>query len=748
VKERRAEATFPTGRLDQLLLDVKLALPGRRKGTVRRNALIERARASGCRVVGVTAPAGYGKSTLMAEWARTEQRRVAWVSLDRFDDDPGVLLTLLAAAYAGLAPGTADLVADVSGLGVSALGRAAPRLAAAFRASPTPFVLMLDDVHELTSPACHDVLTVVVAGIPRGSQLVASSRFEQSQLARLRAAGDAMELVAGDLALGSDGARQIFAAASIDLTGEAAAAVTARTEGWPVGLHLAALIAKDSSEDPTGITGEDRYVADYLYSESLSRLPDRTQRFLRATAVLDQLSAPLCEAVIAEPGAQALLRTLEAANLFLIPLDRRRGWYRYHALFREFLLSELRRVEPELIPKLHLRAADWYQANGSSSIAVEHLLNTDERERCTQLVAELTLPTYQAGHMSTVVRWLSTLGDTVIESYPPLAVMATWMAMFTSQPEEADRWADIVQSASFDQVPGDGSASFDSARAMVIGAMCRGGPQQMVTDADLAIAQEPRTSPWRDTALLVGGEAQLLAGDENRASVLFAECSALARVMRNTDNFVLAESELASLAMNRGHWAEAAGHGDLALAAVEEYGMQDYPISLPAFTAAARMCLHRGELKEANRQLTRAMRLRPSATYAVPWVAVRGRLDLARMYWALSDQTTARHMVREIDDILLHRPDLGVLVDSFSAFRRDIASNTDAGMAGGSPLSAAELRLLPYLQTHLTIREIGERLFVSRNTANSEIGAIYRKLGVSSRGDAVQKATAIGLLGE
>ena len=176
--------------------------------------------------------------------------------------------------------------------------------------------------------------------------------------------------------------------------------------------------------------------------------------------------------------------------------------------------------------------------------------------------------------------------------------------------------------------------------------------------------------------------------------------------------------------------------------------MQDYPTSLPAYTAAARLCVHRGELKEADRQLTRAMRLRPSCTFAFPWVAFRGRLHLAKLYWALSDQTTARHLVLEIDEIMLHRPQLGVLIDEVSGFRRNIASNADTAVTGGSPLSAAELRLLPYLQTHLTIREIGERLFVSRNTANSEIGAIYRKLGVSSRGDAVQKATAIGLLGE
>ena len=169
-------------------------------------------------MVGVTAPAGYGKSTLLAEWAVAEDRRVAWVSLDRFDDDPAVLLALLASAYARISPGSADLVADMSGLGVSVLGRAAPRLASAFRASPVPFVLMLDDLHELRSPACHDVLGVVISGIPRGSQLVAASRSEQPQLPRLRAAGDAVELLADDLALDAAGAEQIFAAAQVSLT--------------------------------------------------------------------------------------------------------------------------------------------------------------------------------------------------------------------------------------------------------------------------------------------------------------------------------------------------------------------------------------------------------------------------------------------------------------------------------------------------------------------------------------------------
>ena len=311
---------------------------------------------------------------------------MAWVSLDRFDDDPAILLASLASAYCRADLGSADLVADMGGHGVSVLGRAAPRLAAEFRASPVPFVFMLDDLHELQSPACHDVLGVVISAIPRGSQLAAASRSEQPHLPRLRASGDALEFGAGDLALDAAGARQIFSNAQVSLTPELAAAVTERTEGWPVGLYLAALIAKESRGRARTVTGDDRYVADYLYREALIQQPKAVQRFLRRTAVLDQLCGPLCEAVLGSSAAAMQLRRLEAHSLFLIPLDRRRQWYRYHALFREFLLGELRRTEPGIIVTLHQRAADWYESNGSPALALEHLLHTTDWDRSVRLV--------------------------------------------------------------------------------------------------------------------------------------------------------------------------------------------------------------------------------------------------------------------------------------------------------------------------------------------------------------------------
>ena len=733
--------------VDRLLLTAKLSVPQPRRGSVSRAGLIEAAKASDCRVVGITAPAGYGKSTLLSQWALAEDRRVAWVSLSGFDDDPAGLLALLASAYARVSPGNDDLVADMGGLGVSALGRAAPLLAAVLRSSQAPFVLMLDDLHELRSPACHDVLGVVISGIPHGCQLAAASRAEQPHLARLRAGGDAWELGASDLALDADGAEQVFAQAHVSISREAAAAVTERTEGWPAGLYLAAMIARASHGQGLTVSGDDRFVADYLYRESLSRLPETMQQFLRRTAVLDQLCAPLCDALLEDAGSQDRLRELEASNSFLIPLDRRREWYRYHALFREFLLGELHRTEPDVMRDLHLRAADWYEANGSPVLALEHLLNTStQRDRCVQLVTQLAIPTYKAGHMSTVQRWLSALGDPAIEDFPPLAVLAGWTAALTGQTAEAQRWAALLDAASFDPAPVAGT-SFDSARRMLRAIMCAAGPEQMMTEARTAVAQEPAWSPWRDTALYLCAEAHLLVGDRDQACALFAESSSVAATNSNADCLLLSESELALVAMDRGRWEEAAGRLERGLAVVDEHRMHDYATSVLVVAVAARHAVHRGDLKQADRLIARAMRARPSCTFVMPFIAVGARIQLAKVHLARGNVSTARHLLREIDDILLHRPDLGTLVDQVSALRALLTSSTQREPGGAQPLTAAELRLLPYLQTHLTLAEIGERLFVSRNTVGSEVTSIYRKLGASSRTEAVRQATAIGLLG-
>jgi LuxR family maltose regulon positive regulatory protein len=243
------------------------------------------------------------------------------------------------------------------------------------------------------------------------------------------------------------------------------------------------------------------------------------------------------------------------------------------------------------------------------------------------------------------------------------------------------------------------------------------------------------------------GEAHLLAGHVDEAGSVFTEASTAAVLMGNSETSVLCDSHLALLAIDRGDWQEAAGRLERALTAIDEYRMHDYVSCLLAFAGAARLALHRGDLSGTRRQLARAMRARPSATYLWPHHAVRLRLQLARVYHALADAATARQLLLEIDDILIHRPALGALVDEVKAFRTVLASGATSGATSRPALTSAELRLLPYLQTHLTAAGIADRLFLSTHTVKGEFKSIYRKLGVSTRRDAVQKATAIGLLG-
>ncbi|ROS27883.1 LuxR C-terminal-related transcriptional regulator [Cellulomonas sp. PhB150] len=741
------EAGPAGGRLEDVLVATKLSVPRERPGAVSRAPLVARARASGRPVVEVNAPAGYGKSTLLAQWAASDPRAVAWVGLEAPDDEPTILLQLLAAALSRAGVVEPGVVEEMSGAGIAVLGRAAPRLAAAVRTSPVDFVLLLDDVHELRASACHDALGLVVAALPEGSQLVMASRAERPDLARLRASGAVTWIGAADLALDVEGARQILSAAHVPVTAESAALVTERTEGWPAGIYLASLVASEQGADAGPLTGDDRYVADYLQREALGQLSPQTQHFLRRTSVLSRLSASLCDAVLDERGAAERLRELEESSLFLVALDRHRGWFRYHALFREFLLAELRRVEPDEEMKLNLRAADWYQANGSPTRALEHLMLTGEHDRCVQLAAQLALPTYQAGQIATVQRWLRDLGDVLVEGYAPLAVAAGRIAVGTGRTAEALHWAAVADAATFDRVPVDGTASFESARAMFRALLCASGPARMLADASVAIDAEPEWSPWRPTATVLGGVAALLLGDPESAVRLLEEAAERGRELGNADVVVVAESELALLDMDADRWDRAVERVGIALAAIDDHRMLDYPTSLVGFVAGARLAAHRGDAAESARQVVRAMRVRPTCGVLLPYLAIGGRLQLARVC-AGDDPTAARHLLREADDLLLRRPDMGTLVREAHEARTLLEAAGHDDPTGASPLTPAELRLLPYLQTHLTIREIGERLFVSRNTASSEIGSIYRKLGVSSRGRAVERALEMGLLGQ
>ncbi len=742
--ESTRSAAPQTRSLSGILLDGKTAVRPRRPRGVTRRPLIDRARSTGAPVVGVTAPAGYGKSTMLAEWASTERRTVAWASVDRFDDNPASLLTLLATACAPVSPRTAEVVAEMRGVGVSALGRSAPMLAAALAQASDPFVLFVDDVHAAGSLKCQDVLEVVLAGVPEGSQVVLASRHEQPYFARLRAAGAVLEIGADELRIDREGARTIFGEAAVEVSDDDLGLAVERCEGWPTGVFLCALAA-GAGTDVLSVAGDERFVADYLYHECLAAQPQDVRSFLRRTAVLDQLSGSLCDAVLGIADSRAMLRRLETLGLFLVPLDGRRQWFRYHSLFREFLLAELGRVDGELVAELQRRAATWFEEQDAPERAVEHLLAAGDLERAGALVVDLSLPTYQRGQIAVVERWLAELGENVVAASPSLAVLAAWTAILQGKSPASERWAAVLE-----QTLPEGSAeeqvAFESARAMVRAAMCIDGPERVLIDAQYAVANEPPWSPWRDQALHLLGSAWLLVGDTAAAREAFAASSASAVEMGNTDSVLLSEAELAILAIDDGTWVDAESHAHVAVRAIDDNHMEGYPTTALALAVSARVALRRGDTAAGERLLARAMRARVHCTHVLPYLAIRVRLQLAKAFAGRGDRAAAQHLLREIDELRTRRPHVGVLAEEIDRFRAKLGEM--AARVASVPLTPAELRLLPYLQTHLTVAEIGQRLYISRNTVSTEVGSIYRKLGVTTRGAAVDRAIESGLLGE
>jgi LuxR family maltose regulon positive regulatory protein len=450
--------------------------------------------------------------------------------------------------------------------------------------------------------------------------------------------------------------------------------------------------------------------------------------------------------VLGIEDARAHLRDLEDANLFLVGMDRHRGWFRFHALFREFLETELERAEgAAAVAELHRRAAAWHEEHRMPVQAVEHLLLAGEIESAAERIAELGLPMYQLGQVSTVRRWLSELGDGVVRSHPPLVVTMTWTAVLLGEVSAGERWARILDAFDLDTLPEGDRVAFESARAMVRAAMCERGHERVVTDAAYALQHEPTTSPWRDQALHLWGSARLLVDDFAGAKDAFDEAVEVATLAGNPDTVILSEPELALLAIDSGRWGVARDHAERGVGAIDASHLDGYPTTALALAVAARVAIHDGDRDEGARLLSRGMRARIGCTYLLPYLSIRARVQLAKAHVAIGDRSAAWHLVKEIDDLLRRRPDVGVVSAQVAELRSALAAEPAEG--GSVPLTPAELRLLPYLQTHLTIAEIGQRLFISRNTVSSEVGSIYRKLGVTTRGGAVDRASALGLLG-
>ena len=732
------------------LVGVKLAAPSARPGTVAKGDAIGRLCASTLPFATVVAPAGYGKTTLLAKWVEADPRPFAWVALDGRDDDAVVFLRYIAAAIHGVEPLSAEVFEALSGPGGSTWANRVPRVGSALGALERPLVLVLDDLHAVANPSCLDVLAALFEYVPAGSQIAVASRGDPAlPLARWRAHGLVHEIGVQDLRLDEQEAKLLLEAAGVELGADALSELTERTEGWPAGLYLAALSMQAGAPSPAsaaGFSGGDRFVSEYFRFELLSRLPDAEAQFLKYTSVLDRMSGGLCDAVLETTRSAETLESLEHRNCFVVPLDRRGEWYRYHHLFSELLRKEIERSEPDILPELNRRAMAWCVANDFKEAAVVYGHAAGETDAIAGLVDGLALTLHYDGRIETVEEWLSWFDDDDLSRYPALAVEAAWVRALTGRPADAERWLSLAEGATSTIPLSDGSATIEPWVATLRAGMMPNGVEQAVADGDLALHQLSPDSGWRPAALMLRGAAHALLGATDRATDDLTAAVKAGLAGGAAEVVILAQAQLALLAANQGAWGEAGQRARAAQALVEESGLGDYSTSALAYVATARVALHETRRDDARAALTRTHRLRPLLDHGLPWLTIQVGLELTRAHLALAEAGAARTILAETERVLELRPHMGSLIEDARELRDRVAATSGSGGAWAMSLTAAELRLLPYLATHLMFPEIGSRLFVSRNTVKTEAVSIYRKLGVSSRSEAIERAVEIGLL--
>lgn len=712
---------------------------------MQRTAVLDRLHAaSDVPVISIVAPPGYGKTTVMGQFQAELERPSAWLTLDESDSDPVLLITSLTDALL-----SADLIdeekigdrppsSDVLISGVTTLARA---LRHGHRGT-----LFLDQIDHLRTRTATDVIGALMTRLAGDLQVVVASRTgAELPLGILRSRASLVELSAADLAMDADETGAVFEAAGVDPGGQIDA-VMKRTEGWPAGIYLTAMAMKAGSPGPDESTvhGDDIFIVDYLRQELLGQVPNSTMSFLLRTSVLTRLSGPLCDHLLQTTGSAETLSRLEEANLLIVPMDRTRTWYRYHSLMRDFLQSELERTHPEEVPSLHSRAATWLDEHGQTELAIDHVQLAGEDDRFADMVARSMRGVYAEGRLETLFAWLNALEEgKVLVDHPELAALGAFARGLGGDSGGADR---IAMFTFFDR-DGDlvDDADLGPFALMLRAYQAARGVEQAVADARAARAAFGNDAEF--IHVCIGAEALATTALEGvqAAEPLWTDGIWRAESMKAHPFTTAALAERALAAIDRNDWTLAETWVTDSLERIAEAGLDRYITSALPFTLASRLATRAGDVDRARTLLASAMAVRPRFAPAMGLLTIQSLHEMSKAFIEVADVAGARRAMRDAADILAVRPRLGRFVTDHESLMERL-SELPAGSVGASSLTKAELRLLPLLVTHLTYPEIGERLYVSRHTVKTQAMSIYRKLGVSSRADAVSKAREIGLI--
>jgi len=621
----------------------------------------------------ISAPAGFGKTTLLSEWIAGAKRPVAWVSLDKGDNDATRLWTYFVAALQTIQSDIGEAaLAMLQSPGVAGATTPPPieailtTLINEIAEGPEALALVLDDYHLVEAQPIHEALAFLLDHLPSQMHLVIATRADPPlPLSRLRGRGLLTELRTADLRFTPDEAAAFLnQVMGLGLSAEDVAALETRTEGWIVGLQMAALWLQGRDSERiahfvSAFTGSHRYILDYLTDEVLLQQPESVRTFLLQTAILDRLTGPLCDAVTGRDGSQEMLERLDAANLFIIPLDDERRWYRYHHLFADLLRKRLSQTQPDLLPALHRRASEWYEKNGLIAEAVSYALQARDVQRAARLVGGTGLAMLEHGDLRVVERWLDTLVDEEVRSEPWLCIARAWISAFTTRLDAVEPLLHKVEQAAAGREPTSTGRTLSESewqhlcghiaavRACV--ALLQGDrlrTAELIQDAlELLPADDAMTRAW---AAMVLGLNLHQRGDVEGADQALSEAVAISRATGDSHVAVLVLCNVAAVQIERGQLRKAGDSLRDALQVADAYAGRagrKLPVSAYAHLTLGSLLLEWNDLEAALGHLQEGIRL--SNRWGEPLRLTGAYLHLANLLQARGDAQGALEAIHQ-----------------------------------------------------------------------------------------------------
>jgi LuxR family maltose regulon positive regulatory protein len=697
-------------------------------------------------VVVLIAPSGYGKSVLIEQWAEQDPRPYPTLILGQEHNDPAMLVGSIVSLLDPIESVPREVGVALANLEPSIEKVVLPRLRSALQARELPFVLVLDDFERIENRQALAAVEMIMGSLPPGSQLVLATRTDPAlPIGRLRAHRGVTELGPGDLVMTKAECGSLLSSLDLELTTAQLDTLVERTEGWPAALYLAGLALNKTADVDEAITrfaGDDRFLVDYIREEFLEPVSRRQLDFLRRASVLDRLSGDLCDSVLERDGSSTQILDLSHSNVLLTPLDRRDEWFRFHPLFREMLRAELRRAEPEEEASLNQRASDWWLDHGDWDRAISHAVEGGDIGRAGELLW-MGIPEFTTrGRNATVIGWLDHLGEQTIATDAALSLTASYTHITQGAGGKTEHWAAVAAGLIDREPPSEKKTVLSAGLALIEGALARRGVAAIADHTAVASEMLPADSPWMAMCRLIEGVGLHLRGFRAEAHEKLIDGARRGAVSAPNVQ-VLCLSQLALLAIEEEDWTLAQMLASQARAQVDRSGIGDYPMMAFSLAVSAVVRSRTGRLEEAAADVRHGTVLLEQLEDFAPWYESETWVTLARAAARLDDAPLATRMLAEASRVLRLTPD-AVVVEKWIA---EAALSIEAVSASAiRDLTPAELRILQYLPTHLSFPQIAGQVFVSPNTVKTQAQGVYRKLGVSSRREAVELARDAGLL--